>query len=104
MMRADDMDEFLKVEGPELKGLEDFGVFEYLKIKDIPYEYRSKLLNAIWSYRRKRRPDGSLLKYKVEYVPTVVNRKMVLTSLLMKFIAWLYNGALLESHCYYQNY
>ena len=56
-MRADDMDEFLKVECPELKGLEDFGVFEYLKIKDIPYEYRSKLLNAIWSYQHKRRPD-----------------------------------------------
>ena len=30
MMKAQDRDEFLKVEGPELKGLEDFGVFEYL--------------------------------------------------------------------------
>ena len=45
-------------------GLEDFGVFEYLKIANIPQARRSKLLNAIWSYRRKRRPDGTLLKYK----------------------------------------
>ena len=38
MMKVDNRDEFLKVKGPELKGLEDFGVFKYLKIKDIPYQ------------------------------------------------------------------
>ena len=47
MMKALDCDKFLEVEEPELRGLEDFGVFEYLKIKDILPLYRNKLLNAI---------------------------------------------------------
>jgi hypothetical protein len=64
MLKTEDKDEFLKVEASELRGLEDFGVFEYFPIGSIPNERRRKLLNAIWSYRRKRRPDGTLLKYK----------------------------------------
>jgi hypothetical protein len=64
MLKTDDCAEFLKVEEKELKGLEDFGVFEYFPISSIPDHRRRRLLNAIWSYRRKRRPDGTLLKYK----------------------------------------
>ena len=64
MLKTEDREEFLKVEEKELKGLEDFGVFEYFPISSIPDHRRRKLLNAIWSYRRKRRPDGTLLKYK----------------------------------------
>ena len=64
MLRADDSEEFLKVEAGEITGLEDFDVFEYFPIGSIPNDRRRTLLNAIWSYRRKRRPDGSLLKYK----------------------------------------
>lgn len=64
MMRAEDMGNFLQVEDTELKGLEEFGVFEYLKIADIHYKYRSKISQCIWSYQQKRRPNGYLLKYK----------------------------------------
>ena len=64
MLRATDRDEFLKVEVGEIEGLHDFDVFEYFPINSIPDDNRRKLLNAIWSYRRKRRPDGSLLKYR----------------------------------------
>jgi hypothetical protein len=64
MMKADDRDKFLSTEPKEIQGLIDAGVFSYLPISDIPPDRRRKLLNAIWSYRRKRRPDGTLLKYK----------------------------------------
>jgi hypothetical protein len=64
MMKADDRDTFLKTESKEIYGLIDAGVFSYLPVSDIPPDRRRKLLNAIWSYRRKRRPDGTLLKHK----------------------------------------
>jgi len=61
MLRAKDRAEFLKVEVGEIEGLQDFDVFEYFSIHSIPDSNRRKLLNTIWSYHRKRRPDGSLL-------------------------------------------
>ena len=64
MLKAADQDKFLESQPKEIDGLHEANVFEYLPIKKIPKNRRSKLLNAIWSYRRKRRPDGSLLKYK----------------------------------------
>ena len=64
MMKTEDQADFLKAEVSELKGLDDFGVFEYFETSDIPSESRRHLLNAIWSYRQKRRPDGTLLKHK----------------------------------------
>jgi hypothetical protein len=38
------------------------GVFQYNHIRDLPHG--AKLLSSIWSYRRKRRPNGDLLKHK----------------------------------------
>jgi hypothetical protein len=37
-------------------------VFEYKHINTLPP--KARLLSSIWSYRRKRRPNGTLLKYK----------------------------------------
>ena len=62
MLKADDRNEFVKAQVPEIEGLVEAGVFEYHFMSELPKNAR--LLNAIWSYRRKRRPDGSLLKYK----------------------------------------
>ena len=62
MLKAPDREKFLDAQAPELEGLQDMEVFEFVKTKDLPPE--TKLLNAIWSYRRKRQPDGTLLKYK----------------------------------------
>jgi len=65
MLRASDHDHFVVAQQPEITGLENAGVFEYLhmdELKALPFGTR--LLNAIWSYRRKRRPDGTLYKYK----------------------------------------
>ena len=62
MLRATDRDESLKVDVGEIEGLQDFDVLEYFPINSITDDNRPKRLNAIWSYRRKRRPDGSLLK------------------------------------------
>ena len=64
MFKAKDQEKFLESQPSEIDGLHEANVFEYLPIKKIPKNRRSKLLNAIWSYRRKRRPDGSLLKNK----------------------------------------
>jgi len=64
MLRATDRDESLKVDVGEIEGLQDFDVLEYFPINSITDDNRPKRLNAIWSYRRKRRPGGSLLKYK----------------------------------------
>jgi hypothetical protein len=62
MFRATDQELFLECQKPEIKGLCDAGVFEFKNMSELPSHAR--LLNAIWSYRRKRRPDGVLLKHK----------------------------------------
>ena len=62
MLKASDQDEFVKAQVPEIEGLTEAGVFEYHFMSELPPT--AHLLNAIWSYRRKRRPDGTLLKYK----------------------------------------
>jgi len=62
MLKTEDRAKFEEAQEPEIQGLEEMGVFEYMKMQDLPH--KAKLLNAIWSYRRKRRPDGTLLKYK----------------------------------------
>ena len=62
MKRASDRAEFEKAQVPEITGLIEADVFKPVPLNTIPKGHR--LLNAIWSYRRKRRPDGSLLKYK----------------------------------------
>ena len=62
MKRAEDRASFEAAQIPEIQGLIDQDVWEYVSLSDVPPGYR--LLNAIWSYKRKRRPDGSLLKHK----------------------------------------
>jgi hypothetical protein len=62
MFKAHDQAKFLECQVPEIKGLCDANVFEFRDMSRLPSGAR--LLNAIWSYRRKRRPDGVLLKYK----------------------------------------
>ena len=64
MLRANDNDKFLTCEVPEIRGLEDAGCFDYQPMSNLPRDKQIKLLNSIWSYRRKRRPDETLLKYK----------------------------------------
>ena len=64
MLKAHDKDEFIQCQPDEINGLHEANVFDYMKLDDIPPKRRRKLLNATWSYRRKRRPDGSLLKHK----------------------------------------
>jgi hypothetical protein len=62
MFRSSDQDKFLECQIPEIKGLCDADVFDFKDMSQLPSGAR--LLNAIWSYRRKRRPDGVLLKHK----------------------------------------
>jgi hypothetical protein len=62
MFNAKDMDKFIDVQESEIHGLEKDDVFDYRRLSELPAGVR--LLSSIWSYRRKRRPDGTLLKYK----------------------------------------
>ena len=62
MLKAPDAAEFKKAQEPELTGLRELDVFEYVRLQTKPA--KAKILRAVWSYRRKRRPDGTLLKYK----------------------------------------
>ena len=60
MLKAPDAAEFKKAQEPELQGLYDLDVFEYVRINTKPAH--AKILRSVWSYCRKRRPDGTLLK------------------------------------------
>jgi hypothetical protein len=62
MLKADDKDDFVSAQAGEIDGLHDAKVFGYHLRSEFPAE--AKVLNSIWSYRRKRRPDGTLLKHK----------------------------------------
>ena len=62
MLKAPDKEAFIKTQEPEIRGLEKLHVFKYIKRSELPIG--AQLLNAIWSYRRKRKPTGELLKLK----------------------------------------
>jgi hypothetical protein len=62
MLKASDQSDFITAQASEIHGLHSSGVFSYHKIETLPA--RARLLNAIWSYRRKRSPAGVLLKHK----------------------------------------
>ena len=53
---------FFDAQVPEIEGLEEMQCFSYQRRSSLPKG--AKLLRAVWSYRRKRRPDGTILKYK----------------------------------------
>jgi hypothetical protein len=46
----------------EIEGLTAADVFDFQPQNELPYG--SRLLNAIWSYKRKQQPDLTLLKHK----------------------------------------
>ncbi len=62
MLKTTDANLFIKAQIPEIRGLEKMGVFEYSPIHTLPPQARP--FSSIWSYRRKRRPNGALLKHK----------------------------------------
>jgi hypothetical protein len=62
MLKAPDMANLLTSQVQEIRGLESMGVFKYKPIHTIPP--RARLLSSIWSYRRKRKTNRDLLKYK----------------------------------------
>jgi hypothetical protein len=62
MLQAPDRDKFIAAQVPEIRGLEQQSVFFIHNIDTLPP--RARLLNAIWSYKRKRLPTGALSKYK----------------------------------------
>jgi hypothetical protein len=62
MLRVPDSEKFIAAQIPEIRGLEKMAVFQYKGIRELPHG--AKLLSSIWSYRRKRRPNGELVKHK----------------------------------------
>ena len=63
MLKVHDRDEFVSTQAPgEINGLHDTGVFGYHLRSSLPAD--AKVLNSIWSYHRKRRLNGTLLKHK----------------------------------------
>jgi Reverse transcriptase (RNA-dependent DNA polymerase) len=64
MLRAKDSKELILHQRDEIDGLQDARVFAYKKRSTLPEG--ASILNSIWSYRRKHRPDGTLLKLKTQ--------------------------------------
>jgi hypothetical protein len=62
MKRQVDAKKFVEAQQPDIDGLMDINTFEF--IQKIDLHPRTRYLDLIWTYRRKRRPDGSLEKYK----------------------------------------
>ena len=62
MIKVSDAAEFKKAQEPEIEGLGDRGVFGYQRKSTVPKG--TTILRSVWTYRRKRRPDGTLLKKK----------------------------------------
>jgi len=65
MLHAHDCHQFVLAQQPEITGLEDADVFEYHPMGELQsLPVGTHLLNAIWSYCRKRKPNGDISKYK----------------------------------------
>jgi hypothetical protein len=62
MLKDSDCALFIASQEPEIRGLQKMDVFEVQPISTKPIT--AKLLSAIWSYRRKRSPVGTILKHK----------------------------------------
>jgi hypothetical protein len=62
MKRQVDMNKFIDAQRPEIKGLMDINIFEFIHKTNLLA--KTRYLNLIWTYRCKRRPDGFLKKYK----------------------------------------
>jgi hypothetical protein len=57
-----DANKLIEAQRPEIEGLMDINTFEFTPKINLPPETR--YLDLMWTYRGKRRPDGSLKKYK----------------------------------------
>ena len=62
MFKAPDADKFVTTQAMEIKGLMASGVMKAHPCTSLPKGAR--LLSSLWSYRRKRLPDGTLLNHK----------------------------------------
>jgi hypothetical protein len=62
MKRQVDGEKIVETQRPQIDGLMDIITFEFIPKINLPP--RTRYLDLIWTYRRKRRPDGSLKKYK----------------------------------------
>jgi hypothetical protein len=62
MLRAENSAEFVRHQRNEIDGLQGAHVFAYKRRSTLPEG--ASILNLIWSYQCKRRPDGTLLKLK----------------------------------------
>jgi hypothetical protein len=62
MKRQVDAHKFIDAQRPEISGLKDINTFEFIPKTSLPP--KTRYLDLIWTYRRKRCPDGSLKKYK----------------------------------------
>jgi hypothetical protein len=62
MKRKVDANKYIEAQRPDIDGLMDINTFEFIPKIDLPNQTR--YLDLIWTYRRKRRPNGSLKKYK----------------------------------------
>jgi hypothetical protein len=62
MKRQVDTKKIVEAQRPEIDGLMDINTFEFIPKTDLPPQ--TWYLDLIWTYRRERRPDGSLKKYK----------------------------------------
>jgi hypothetical protein len=63
MKRQLEAKKIVEAQRPEIDGLMDIDTFEFIPKINLPP--RTRYLDLIWTYRRKRRPGGSLKKYKV---------------------------------------
>jgi hypothetical protein len=62
MKRQVDANKFIDAQIPEISGLMDINTFEFIPKTSLPP--KTRYLDLIWTYRRKRPPYGSLKKYK----------------------------------------
>jgi len=65
ILQATDCDNFVQAQHSKIKGLENADVFEYHFMSELAsLPAGTGLLNAIWSYCHKCKPNGNLSKYK----------------------------------------
>jgi hypothetical protein len=62
MKRQVDAHKFIEAQRPKIEGLMDISTLKFIPKTNIPA--KTRYLDLIWTYRRKRRKDGSLKKYK----------------------------------------
>ncbi len=62
MLKTADREQFIQYKKAEIEGFLKFDVIDIHPIASLPHS--AKLLSFIWSYRRKRLPNGDLLKNK----------------------------------------